>query len=109
MRRFVDQGPAAISRSFDNFRFAPSGTQWAFTGYTDKFKKAVWTSLGRQEPYEPVSELSLSPDGKHVAYISQNPAYDFSVILDRKTVATFPEVGSVAFTPDGKLLTYGAR
>lgn len=109
MRMFVDQGPVAISRSFDNFRFDPSGTHWAFTGYTDKFKKAVWTSLGRQESYEQVSELSLSPDGKHVAYIGQNPTFDFSVILDGKTVATFPEIGAVGFTPDGKFLTYGAR
>jgi len=60
------------------------------------------------EPFEKVSSLTLSPDGKHVAYAGR-VGDQWTVVLDGRRVGAHMAVSSLALSRDGNRLAYAAQ
>jgi len=59
---------------------------------------------------EPVrNRLVFSPDGKHIAYVSEEIYAKSVVILDGSRGPTYDEVAALTFSPDGSRFAYFAR
>jgi len=112
----VEDNPSGTSMA-PELRFSPAG-QLVYLHHAYENRRWVDRLVidGKQEPafdridLDPVrNRLVFSPDGKHIAYVAEEPYAKCSVVLDGTRGPTYNEIAGLTFSPDGSRFAYVAR
>jgi Tol biopolymer transport system component len=117
------ESPASVDfNSLTNFRYSPDLEHWALALENKKNRDLYMVVFDGREIYrvesaiarseEPISDLTLSPDGQHLAFIIRGGGFlkknQACVVLDGKEGSPFFDIakGSLTFSPDSQHLAY---